>query len=115
MCTAPAGEKTESDRRRQRIVALLDTLAEGVNDYASIVNITYEFLSLVKTEGLTEKLAEYYHSLMRLAYRHGDLEAAVKYGTMALEYAEAFGDPEDGHCRSLRKALELAKSQRPSG
>jgi len=76
-----------------------------------MISLTKEFLALTEKEGLTEKFGEYYRDLMMLFYRHGDFESALKYGELALKYAEALGDPNDGASTYLRELMGTIRDE----
>ena len=74
--------------------------------YEALVELTREFITLAQVEQLLAKVAEYYHSFMRIYYGVGDGETARKYGRAALKLAEIFSDPEEGFCIGIKQDLQ---------
>lgn len=70
-----------------------------------------EFDILIEKERFTGKLPDFYNIFMMLFNERGDLESSLKYGRMALKYAEQFGDPEDGMCRGIRDYLRMVEAK----
>ncbi len=111
MCTASVLERDESDRRRERLVEIYNSMNDEETSYDKLVELTKEFVGIVAKEGLIPKVGEYYQIFMRIYYGYGDTESAYKYAKTALKYAETFADPEGGFCTGLRADLHLLERE----
>ncbi|KAK0728850.1 hypothetical protein B0T26DRAFT_739060 [Lasiosphaeria miniovina] len=107
LCSSPAAARAASDRRRERLVDILQAMYDEATEYGALVELTREFVDVVRTERLDAKVGEYFHAFMRIYHSFGDVESAFRYGQTALWYAETFADPEGGFCAGLRQDVRL--------
>lgn len=110
LCTSPPEVLAESDRARGHLLELYHRMVKDDTDYAELVELTREFVGIVKQEELVPKVGEYYQLFMEIYYSYGDLESALRYGQLALFFAETFSDPDGTWAAGLR--LDLAALKR---
>jgi tetratricopeptide (TPR) repeat protein len=107
LCSSPPDARAASDSRRETLVDIYHALNDPSTSYEAAVEMTRDFIDIVRVERLEANLAEYYQVFMKTYYDFGDIESALRYAQIALVYAETFSDPEGGFCTGLRQDLEL--------
>ncbi|KAK0609578.1 hypothetical protein B0T17DRAFT_134101 [Bombardia bombarda] len=110
LCTSPTSARQASDARRERLVEIFFSMREPSTHYDTLVELTKEFVEIVKVERLEAKVGEYYQAFMKIYYEFGDVESALRYAQTALRYAELFADPDGGFCTGLRGDLRLLEA-----
>jgi hypothetical protein len=112
LCTAPEDERKRSDRRRERVVDILYAMNDEALHYNDFVGLAEELIRVVEQERLTRQFSTYYHTLMKLYSEYSDMASSEKYARRALEYAEAFDDPEGEFVLSLRRNIETLETSK---
>ncbi len=106
LCTAPARERAASDRRRERLVEILNTMeTDERTHYDDLVALTREFVGILERERMQSRAGEYYRTFMRVYWQFGDVESAIRYGQAALRYSAPFADPDSSFVAGLRDSI----------
>ncbi len=110
LCSSPPAALEASDQRRERLVELHYAMEAPPESYDELVELTREFIELMRVERLETKVGEYYQMLMRIYFNFGDPDSAYRYGKLALIYSEMFADPEGGYCEGLRNDIRYLET-----
>lgn len=113
LCSASLSERTESDERRVQFHAIRRAISRKTyQSYEELLDLTKEWLYVIKTERLEIKIPDYYRFLMEAYAEAEDFRRAISYGKKALKFEQAVGDIETQFYEDVSKDLRLLEELR---
>jgi hypothetical protein len=108
LCRSSAEDISASDARRLKIVQLREDIdrSKARKQYEKAAEFTNELLELYELEGLAPLMPEFYEVLSELYVEMGDLDAASRYGQMALDGWLEFKSVDNQQVESARRFLQ---------
>lgn len=95
LCTAPEEERSLSDRRRYRLRDILMSLTSHSVGAGELGKVLHETIDMIEKEELWVLLGHYYAGFAQAYLAAVDFESARKYGFLAEEMAERYGQEDD--------------------
>lgn len=95
LCSASPEERAQSDRRRYRLGDILRELASHSAGAEGLDEMLDETLDMIEKEDMWFLVANFYAGFAQAYLAGMDFENAEKYGRLAVETAERYGQEED--------------------